>query len=115
MPAAQTELFGTAWGRRAADLTSMTQFRMMVNQSVAGLAGATLRAQYSLDGGTNWIDLEASGTGADLGVGTGTGLKVGAWGSMASSAAADVQLRIVGQNGDGATDPAFRYISIEFK
>jgi hypothetical protein len=115
MPSVQTELFGTTWGRRQADLASMTQFRIIVNQSSAAFAGATFRAEFSVDGGANWSNLEAAGTGADLDVGTGTGLKVGAWGTMATGSAADVQLRIQGQGSNGALDPAFRLIEIEFK
>lgn len=115
MPSTQTELFGTVWDRRAAYLADLSQFRIIVSQSVAGVSGAFFRAQYSTDGGGSWIDLEASGTTTDLAVGTGTGLKVGSWGTLATAAIADVQLRLVGQGGDGATDPSFRYISIEFK
>jgi hypothetical protein len=115
MPAGQTELFGTVWGRRAADLTDFSEFRVMVNQSAVGAAGAFLRAQYSTDGGTMWNDLETGGTGADVDIDVGTGLKVGAWGALDAGAQGDVQLRLVGEGGNGSTDPAFRYIGIEFK
>ena len=115
MPAAQTELFGNTWGRRASDLTGLAEFRVTVNQGVAGVAGAFLRAQYSTDGGGTWNNLESGGTGADLDVGAGTGLKVGAWGALDPTAIDDVQLRLVGQNGNGAADPSFRYIGIEFR
>jgi hypothetical protein len=115
MPLAQTELFGAVWGRRAADLSDLTQFRLCVTQSVAGAAAATLRVQYSTDNGANWSNLEQGGTAGDLAVGTGTGLKVGAWTILDPAAATDVQLRMVGQNGDGAADPVFRYIGVEFR
>lgn len=115
MPLAVTELYGTTWGRRAADLTDLSEFRLVVVQVIAGAAGATFRAEYSDDGGLNWNNLEDAGTGADLAVGAGTGLKIGAWGNLAAGAIADVQLRIIGWNGDGATDPSFRYIGIEFR
>jgi hypothetical protein len=115
MPAAQTELFGTTWGQRAADLTGMTDFRISVNQSVAGFAGAFFRAQFSTDGGGSWSDAETGGTGADLDVGTGTGLKIGAWGALDGGAIGDVQFRLVGEGGNGTADPAFRYIGIEFR
>src|SRR5262245_36631221 len=114
MPAAQTELFGTVWARCRADLTGMAQFRITVTQSVAGSAAAFLRAQYSTNGAV-WNNLQSVGTGADLVVGAGTGLKTGAWGTLAPAAIADVQLRLVGQSGDGALDPAFRYMTIEFR
>ncbi len=115
MPVAQTELFGAVWGRRAADLDQMTEFRLIVNQSTAGAAAAFFRAQYSDDGGNTWNNLESATTSADLIVGAGTGLKIGAWGVMESAAAGEVQLRLVGQSGDGVTDPGFRYIAIEFR
>lgn len=113
MPAAQTELFGTVFGRRSADLSDLTQFRLSVNQSVAGFVNSTLRAQFSTDAGMNWSDLESGGTTADLSVGVGTGLKIGAWGPLEPTAMADVQLRLVGENGNGTADPSFRYIAIE--
>lgn len=115
MPAAQTELFGNVFGRRTADLTDLTQFRLSVNQSVAGFVNATLRAQFSIDAGMNWLDLESGGTTADLSVGVGTGLKTGAWGPLEAAALADVQVRFVGENGNGVADPSFRYIAIELQ
>lgn len=115
MPLAQAELFGAVWGRRAADLSDLAQFRVSVTQSVAGAAAATLRVQYSADNGANWSNLESGGTAGDLAVGAGTGLKIGAWTNLDPAAAADVQLRIVGQNGDGAADPVFRFIGVEFR
>jgi len=115
MPAAQTELFGNTFGRRSADLSAEGEFRLSVNQSVAGAAGCSLRVQYSTNGGGSWSDLESSGTGADLGVGTGTGLKTGAWGTVAAGALGEVQLRITGSGGDNTADPAFRYIGIELR
>lgn len=115
MPAASTEIFGTVWGRRPAYLTQMTQFRLSAVQAVAGSASATLRVQYSTDSGANWSNLESSGTAGDLAVGAGTGLKVGAWSTIASAALTDVQIRLIGFSGDGATDPSFRYIGVEFR
>lgn len=115
MPLAQTEMYGTAWGRRAADLTGYADFRVMVVQPVGGAAAATFRAQYSVNGGAGWSDLENGGTTADLAVGAGTGLKVGAWAALAVGAIGDVQVRIVGFGGDGSADPSFRYIAIELR
>jgi hypothetical protein len=115
MPAAQTELFGNVWGRRPADLTGYADFRICVNQAIAGAAAAFLRAQYSTNGGGAWSDLETGGTVADLSVGAVTGLKLGAWGAVDPAALGEVQLRIVGQDGNGTADPSFRYIAIEFR
>lgn len=115
MPATQTALFGTAWATRVMDLTGMTEFRLIVTESVVGFAGATLRAQYSADGGANWFNLESAGTTADVDISISTGLRVSAWAGIEVAAASDVQLRIVGQGGNGSTDPAFRYIALEFR
>jgi hypothetical protein len=103
------------WGRRPADLTDYGEFRLMVSQSVAGAASAIFRAQYSTNGGSSWSTLETGGTLADLSVGAGTGLKIGAWGALDPSSLSDIQLRLVGINGNGTADPAFRYIAIEFR
>lgn len=115
MPAAQTELFGTTWARRRVDLSDVSEFRLTVNQSVAGAAGAFVRLRYSVDGGTNWADAETGGPVADLDVGTGTGMKTGAWGSLVEEARGDVLLRLDGQDGNGVADPSFRYIGIELR
>jgi hypothetical protein len=115
MPAAQTELFGVTWARRSADLTGYAQFRLSVAQNLAGSGGAFFRAQFSTNGGGGWSDLETGGTGADLPVGAGTGLKIGAWGAINPAALGEVQLRLVGQGGDGVADPRFRAIAIELR
>lgn len=115
MPAAQTELCGHTWGRRSADLAGFAEFRICVNQAIAGTAAAFFRAQYSTNGGGAWSDLETGGTVTDLSVGAGTGLKLGAWGAVDPAALGEVQLRIVGQDGNGTADPSFRYIVIEFR
>ena len=115
MPAATTELFGTTWGRRSVDLTGFSEFRISVTQSVAGNATSALSAEYSLNSGGSWNALETGGPVATLDVGTGTGLKIGAWGNIDPSAMAEVELRLVGANGNATADPAFRYIGIEFR
>lgn len=114
MPAAQMELFGSAFSRQRADLTGYTQFRLVATQAVQGASTASLRAQYSTDG-SNFANLQDSGTTGDLGVGTGTGAKSGAWATVAAFARTDVHLRIMGSGGDGAADPAFRFLALEFK
>lgn len=114
MPAAQIEIFSSTYARRAVDLTDITEFRLSVQQSVAGVATAFVRAQYSTNGGGTWFDLEDGGITADVEV-FAVGFKVGAWAALAPAAAGDVQLRIVGEGGNGAADPAFRYIGIEFR
>jgi hypothetical protein len=115
MPAAVTELFGNDRGRRPVDLTGLSQFRIVAYQSTAGFVSAVLWVQYSTDSGTSWTDLESGATDADLDIGVGTGLKSGAWGIIDADALTDVQLRLVGQGGNGSADPAFRYLAIDLK
>ena len=71
--------------------------------------------QVSTNGGGAWSNLESGGTTADLVVGAGTGVKVGAWANIDPAALADAQLRIMGESANGTADPAWRYIAIEFK
>lgn len=115
MPAALTELFGNDRGRRSADLTGMTEFRVSAQVSVTGSAGALLRAEYSTNGGGAWANLETGGTGGDVDISVAVGLLVGQWSPMDPTAADDVQLRLVGVNGNATADPAFRYLGIEFR
>ena len=118
MPAALTELIATDIFRHTEDLTYCTQFRLQVGINVAGFAGSTLGIQYSLDGGTNWFGLD-NGT-ADV-ISTVTllltsnGHIVTAWTDIATLGRADVLLRIVGIDGNGAVDPSFNTLEVQFR
>lgn len=113
MPAAVTELFGNTSSRVKLDLTYGTHYRLVVNQTVAGQAGADFNLQYSTDNVTyQAADAAAAG---ELDVGAGTGVKVGAWADLVAGANADVWLRIVGKEGNGVKDPRWRQIRIQFK
>jgi len=113
MPAAVTELFGNTSSRLKLDLTYATYYRIVVVQTVVGQAGADLNLQYSTDNVT-YQAADAAGAG-ELGVGTGTGVKVGSWASLVAGAQSDVWLRIVGKEGNGQKDPVFRQIHVQFK
>lgn len=113
MPAAVTELFGNTFGRIKVNLAEATQYRIYVDQSVAGFAGADINLQYSLDG-TNFLAADSAAAG-ELDVGTGTGVKYGAFANLVSGAKGDVWLRLVGKDGNGTVSPGFRQIHIEFK
>lgn len=114
MPAAQTELFGSAFARFRADLTGYAQFRLLAAQAVAGVAGALLRARYSLDG-VSFLNLQETLTTGDLDAGVATGLKAGLWVSIAPAARTDVTLRLDGVGGNGTADPAWRQLALEIK
>lgn len=114
MPAILTEFAGSALAsRRKVNLTNCTHYRLVVNQAVAGNAGADLNLQYSLNG-SSFIAADTAGAG-ELDVGTGTGVKYGAWAPLADGAKTDVWLRLVGKEGDGIFDPSWRYIAMQFK
>lgn len=113
MPAAVTELLGSAFNRIRYDLTAATQYRIIVNQAVAGFAGSDINLQYSTDNTTYFAaDTAAAG---ELDVGTGTGVKTGAWTNLVAGAKSNAFLRIVGKQGDGVADPAFRQINVQFR
>ncbi len=113
MPAAVTELAANTFSRVKGDLTYATQYRVIVNQIVAGAAGADFNLQYSTDG-TTFQAADTGGAG-ECAVGTGTGVKSGAWTNLVSGAKADVHLRIVGKDGDAVADPQWREILVEFR
>ena len=113
MPAATTELFGNTSRRIKIDLTYATHYRIVVDQVTAGVAGADFNLQYSSDNVTYAAaDTAAAG---EVDVGTGTGLKIGAWADVVSGVQNDVYLRIVGKQGNGTADPVFRQIRVQFK
>jgi len=111
MPAALTEFPGNAFSRVKADLTGCTHYRLVVNQQVAGFAGADLNLEYSLNNST--FQAADTASAGELDVGTGTGVKVGAWAPLVDAAKQDVWLRLVGKQGDGIVDPGWREIRIQ--
>lgn len=113
MPAAVTEFLGAATDRQKLDLSNSTEYRIVVYQQVAGLAGADLNVQYSLDG-SSFSAADTTGAG-ELDVGTGTGIKYGSWATLVAGATDDVWIRVVGKQGDGVVDPQFRQVKIQFK
>lgn len=114
MPNAVTELFGAIVNRRQFDLRGFSEFRLQARLAVVGAAAAVLRMEYSTNSGSSWANLESSGTSADLSIAAGSVI-AGSWGQIAAGAKADVWLRIVGQNGDGAADPSFTTIFLQLR
>ena len=112
MPAALTEFNAVTVLRTRKDLTRFTQVRVLVNNQTVGASGAEIRGQYSLNE-SSWDYLDgSSGPGANVGT---TGVRSSAWVSLATAAKADVFLRIIGIDGDGAADPVFGLIALEFR
>ncbi len=117
MPLALTEFNALTRHRQGMDLTNYTQARIIVNVMVAGAATPALIAcQYSINAGVAWNYLDSAGanTGPNVDI-SAIGLKVGSWITIDAAAMADVWLRIVGVSGDGAVDPQFGSIIVQFK
>lgn len=105
MDAAATEL-GTRWRQRRR-MDGVVAARMLTSVTVIGAAGATLGVQYSLDSGSSW---SSTVTTVSLAA---TGAIAGSWATWPAEARGDVLMRIVGVDGDGATDPQYAYIALE--
>ncbi len=112
MPSALTEFNGSSRYRFWVDLTYATEMRLCVSVGVAGEASAELRVQYSLDNSSfSYVD-NVSGPAVSISAG---GLYKSSWVSITAAAKADVVLRVIGINGNGATDPSFGAIHIQYR
>lgn len=107
MPAAITEIFGLTHRRHILDLTHFDKVGLAARVSTAGAANAVIWAQYSTDGGSNWSDLMANRLALAP-----AGTKGTTWEAIPTEARGLVQVRLVGQNGDGAADPILGIISL---
>lgn len=113
-PAGNTELFGLTDRRTKFDLTRFTEVRLVANVEVAGVTGAKLRGEYSTNESA-WNDIEnGGGSGPEVAIDA-TGTQVSSWVLIPSGAQADVFLRIVGIDGDGAGDPDLGLIALQFR
>lgn len=113
MPSADTEFTGQGGvGRRTReDLTDYNEVRLVAHLHAAGAAGADLRIEYSTDQSA-WQEIGTSST--ELGIGS-TGVVETAWIDLAAGAKADVYLRVMGKDGDGAADPSITYLAMQFR
>ena len=101
-PAAATEFCNTTSYRWRANLTNYSTVRLTAQILTAGAASSALRLQYTTDltGASGWDYMDgASGPSVAT---TSAGVAVSSSVSLASAAKADVLLRLVGINGDGA-------------
>lgn len=108
MPAADTELVGNTSARFRVDLTGYTEYRWMVNVVVAGVSGADLRLQYAADD-ASYADLSS-----EIDIGT-LGRKITAWASLPANARADVWVRVMGKQGNGAADPSLSQLRLQVR
>jgi len=113
-PSSLTEILENTGARRRVDLTGFTQFRFSMNLIATGASGSNLRFEYSTNG-TSWANLQDSGTSADMDLST-AGPRIGAYGTIATAARADVFIRIMGYTGGSSTgDPSWRSIALQVK
>ncbi len=107
-PVADTELVGTTSSRFKVDLTGYTEYRWMVNVNVAGVTGADLRVQYSLND-TTFSDLSS-----ELDIGS-LGRKITSWAALPAGARADVWLRVMGKQGNATADPNLSQLRLQVR
>jgi len=115
-PAALTEFLGATRHRTKKSLLFSTKVRLIVNVTAAGAdTPAKIRAQYSTDQET-WYYLDGvSGPSVDIYRPLpGSFMVVSDWVDLAVGAKVDVVLRLAGIDGDGAADPAFGSVFLEF-
>lgn len=110
MPAAITRLGQSIV---AFDLTFAQQIRFVINVVVAGVAGARVGAQYSLDGSTNWRFFDGA-SGPNVLIDT-TGPKQSAWIDLELAAKGPVFISVGGQGGNGTVDPQFGLTFLEVR
>lgn len=90
------------------------QARLVAYVVVPGPAGAVLRAQYDTQANFATPAYLDGATGPSVPIDA-AGLNVGAWVTLATAAVADVWLRLVGLNGDGAIDVEFGAITLQYR
>ena len=105
--------------RTMRDLTDMTEWRYIsVSANSLGTATCETGAQFSIDGGNNWLGLD-NGIADSISTATNpcdiSGFYVTAWTDLNSTAQTDVWLRVVGQGGNGIADPDFGTVEIQFR
>ncbi len=113
MPSAGTQ-FGLGYGIKAIDLTAATEYRIVVNMhDNSAASGADLNLQYSTDAISYYAaDSAAAG---ELDISTNAGILIGDWATLVAGAKTSVYIAILGKGGDGAADPDFSSLMVQFK
>lgn len=116
VPASLTEWGAATTTRVIADLRGYKEARLGANVVVASDAGAKLRVQYSLDGGSTWAYLD-NNTGCNLAADA-AGVAVTSWvmiGAQDNSDWDSVLLRVVGISGTATLSSSFANIWLELR
>jgi hypothetical protein len=113
MPSGNTELYGVTVHRKLIDLTHLTEFKFICHVTQVGFAAADLRLQYSTDlaAGAAFSSMDNT---TDLLIDA-TGWVQSAWTAIPAGALAVVQLRVRGQDGNGAADPQLTTVAVQFR
>lgn len=122
-PAALTEMIGNNRARIRTDLEAATQARLSVNVAVAGNNASTgMCVQYSTDNGASWSNFDGSSGATACASGVvhtlirPAGFYEAAWQTIPADARVDdALLRIVGENGNGGTDPQLGIVTFEVR
>lgn len=104
-----TEIFGGTNRRMGADLTGWTHTRVATGGGVNGNAGAVMQVRASVDGGSNFTAI------AEVSIASHTTTNVpGSWTAIPAALRRDVILQVGTSGGDGAADPTFGHVTVEF-
>lgn len=113
-PAADTEFMATQF-RLLTDLSSSREFRFNILRSGGTVtAGADCRVQYSATYGGVYANLDG-GAGPEIDVSGAAQLNTSGWVVITPGARADVYLRVMCKQGNGANDPQFRNVGLQVR
>jgi hypothetical protein len=96
------------------DLSEARQYRFVITRAAGTVtAGSDCRVQYSTTQGGAYANLDGA-AGPEVDISGAAETKSSAWSNIAVAGQADVYLRIVCKQGNGANDPQFRgaYIQV---
>ncbi len=117
MPLAQALWLNSERHIRRVDLTNYRQCRLVIQKrAVAGAAASTLTVYYSTTFSTLVANYASIGVSSVQVAANGASTAVeSAWVGLTALARADVYVALVGQGGDGALDPTFGFVEVQFR
>jgi hypothetical protein len=114
-PSGLTEFIGTTSNRHSYDFTGVTSARFKARIVTAGVSGSRIFPQYSTDDITYANLATTVSTDFDISM-TAAGTKRTSWAAIAAGAKIDpVYIRVAGQDGNAAADPALGQIELEVR